>query len=132
MISVKEKILFSWSTGKDSTMALAQILAEGKYEVVSLLTTVTRNYDRVTMHGIRHKLLEMQADSIGLPLEVFYISPSANNDEYERSMGEVLARFQREGVTGVAFGDIFLDDLRQYRERKLAHRHEGHFPALET
>jgi uncharacterized protein (TIGR00290 family) len=72
------------------------------------------------MHGVRHKLLEMQAASVGLSLEVFYISPSATNEEYERSMGEVLARFQREGVTGVAFGDIFLDDLRQYREEKLA------------
>lgn len=120
MSPAKEKILFSWGSGKDSTMALAQILAEGKYEVVSLLTTVTRDYDRVTMHGVRHKLLEMQADSIGLPLEVFYISPSATNEEYERSMGGVLARFQREGVTGVAFGDIFLDDLRWYREEKLA------------
>jgi uncharacterized protein (TIGR00290 family) len=117
---LKEKILFSWSTGKDSTMALAKILAGGEYEVVSLLTTVTRDYDRVTMHGVRHKLLEMQAASIGLPLEVFYISPSATNDEYERNMGEVLARFQRDGVTGVAFGDIFLEDLRQYREQKLA------------
>jgi diphthamide synthase (EF-2-diphthine--ammonia ligase) len=108
----KEKILFSWSSGKDSTMALAKILAGGEYEVVSLLTTVTRDYDRVTMHGVRHKLLEMQAASIGLPLEVFYISPRATNDEYERNMGEVLARFQRDGVTGVAFGDIFLEDLR--------------------
>lgn len=120
MTPAKEKILFSWSSGKDSAMALAQILEEGKYEVVSLLTTVTRDYDRVTMHGVRHKLLEMQAASIGLPLEVFYISPSATNDEYERNMGEVLARFQRDGVTGVAFGDIFLDDLRVYREQKLA------------
>jgi uncharacterized protein (TIGR00290 family) len=116
----KEKILFSWSTGKDATLALARLLAGGEYDVVSLLTTVTRDYDRVTMHGVRRELLEFQAASIGLPLEVFYIAPSATNDEYERRMGEALARFQEQGVTGVAFGDICLEDIRQYREQKLS------------
>lgn len=115
-----EKIVFSWSSGKDSAMALSEILKSGKYEVVSLLTTVTRDYDRVSMHGVRHKLLEMQAESLQLPLEVFYISTGATNEEYERQMGEALARFQKRGVTAVAFGDIFLDDLRKYREDRLA------------
>ena len=116
----KEKIIFSWSTGKDSTMALHEILKNDKYQVVSLLTTVTRDYDRVTMHGIRRELLEEQAESLGLPLEIFYISPSATNEEYERQMGKSLMSFQQKGVTAVAFGDIFLEDLRKYREDKLA------------
>lgn len=116
----KEKIIFSWSTGKDSTLALYEILKSEKYEVVSLLTTVTRDYDRVTMHGVRRVLLEKQAEAIGLPLTEMFISPSATNEEYEKQMGEALARFQQQGVTGVAFGDIFLEDLRTYREEKLA------------
>ncbi len=116
----REKIIFSWSTGKDSTLALYEILKSGNYEVVSLLTTLTREYDRVTMHGVRRALLEKQAEATGLPLTEMFISPSATNEEYEKQMGEALARFQQQGVTGVAFGDIFLDDLRKYREEKLA------------
>ena len=114
-----EKILLSWSGGKDSAMALAEILKGQHYEVAALMTTVTRDYNRISMHGVRHTLLELQAKSLGLQLEEVFITKNASNEEYESNMTKVLAKYQDSGVSSVVFGDIFLEDLRKYREDML-------------
>jgi uncharacterized protein (TIGR00290 family) len=114
-----ERVLVSWSGGKDSALALSELLAGGQSEVAALLTTVTRDYDRISMHGVRRSLLERQAASLGLPLEIVWISKGGSNDEYESGMAGTLLKFRDSGVTAVAFGDIFLEDLRAYREGKL-------------
>jgi uncharacterized protein (TIGR00290 family) len=124
-----EKILLSWSGGKDSAMALYEIQKGSKYAVRALLTTVTEGYDRISMHGVRRALLEKQADALGLPLEKVYIPKNATNEEYETQMRALLERYCREGIKVVAFGDIFLEDLRQYREKNLAQiGMKGFFP----
>jgi uncharacterized protein (TIGR00290 family) len=112
-------VLFSWSGGKDSAMALHSLLRNPDFEVVALLTTVTEGYGRVSMHGVRRELLHRQAESIGLPLEEVRIPPQCVNPVYEARMGEAVIRFRDRGVRHVAFGDIFLEDLRAYREQKL-------------
>jgi len=109
----------SWSGGKDSAMALYELQKDPEIEVVALLTTVTREYDRISMHGVRCELLERQASSIGLPIEKVFISPGASNDEYEAAMRETLDKYVAQAVTAVAFGDLFLADLKKYREEKL-------------
>jgi len=115
-----EKILLSWSSGKDSAMTLYEIKKAENYGVAALLTTVTKEYDRVSMHGIRRELLEQQADSIGMPLEKVLISKNSSNQEYESRMRQTLEKYLKLGVTKVAFGDLFLEDIRKYREEKLA------------
>lgn len=115
-----DKILFAWSGGKDSAMALHKIKKNPNIEVAALLTTVTRDYNRISMHGVRCELLEQQAESIGLPLEKVFISPQSSNEDYEAAMRESLEKCKAQGVIGVAFGDLFLEDLRKYREDKLA------------
>ena len=115
-----EKVLFSWSGGKDSAMALYEIQKGKEYEVAALLTTVTEDYDRVSMHGLRRTLLEQQAESLGYPLEKIFISTNASNKEYESKMEEILLKYKNAGVNSVVFGDIFLEDLRKYREDNLA------------
>ena len=117
---MKEKVILCWSGGKDSALTLHELRKSGKYEVVTLLTTLTRDYDRVCMHGVRSILLEQQAESLGLPLEKIFISKNASNEEYESRMREVLEEYRTEGVCAVVFGDIFLEDLRKYREEKLS------------
>ncbi len=114
-----ETVLLSWSGGKDSSLALKEILQDGRYKVAALLTTVTGEYDRISMHGVRRVLLERQAASLGLPLEKVLISNKASNEEYEAKMATVLQRYADSGTTAVAFGDIFLEDLRAYREKNL-------------
>ncbi len=120
-----KKVLFSWSGGKDSALALFEIQNNPDYEIVSLLTTVTEDYGRVSMHGFRTKLLEAQAASLSLPLKQIKISKEATNDEYENQMRESLEEFQNKGVHSVVFGDIFLEDLKKYREDKLAQVNMG-------
>ena len=115
-----EKILLSWSGGKDSAMSLYEIQERQDYEIAALLTTVTEGYDRISMHGVRRELLERQADSLGLPLEKIYIPRNASNEAYESRMRTILERYLKEGIDSVAFGDIFLEDLRHYREKNLA------------
>lgn len=117
---ISEPILFCWSGGKDSAMALHCILQAGRHRVVSLLTTITDEYDRVSMHGVRRMLLERQAESIGLPLHKVFIPPQCINRIYEERMEEALRIHLLDGVRQVAFGDIFLEDLRAYREKNLA------------
>ena len=115
-----ERVLLTWSGGKDSAMALHELQSSGAYEVLALLTTVTEQYDRVSMHGVRTALLERQADSLGLPLEKVYIGANASNEEYEARMRDKLAYYQVREVSSVAFGDLFLEDVRQYREENLS------------
>lgn len=116
---MKEKLVFAWSSGKDSARALHELRQDDQYDVVSLLTTVTEEYERISMHGIRIALVEQQAASIGLLLEKVYIPKEASNANYETAMRDALLRHKAEGVIGVAFGDLFLEDLKGYREKKL-------------
>jgi uncharacterized protein (TIGR00290 family) len=115
-----EPILFCWSGGKDSAMALHALLQQTDVRVVSLLTTVTETYDRIAMHGVRRELLHQQAASIGIPLHEVAIPPQCVNPVYEARMESALRHFLAQGVQKVAFGDIFLEDLRAYRENNLA------------
>ncbi|HKW32598.1 MAG TPA: hypothetical protein VJN92_06310 [Candidatus Acidoferrum sp.] len=115
-----EPILFCWSGGKDSAMALHTLLQQQQFRVTALLTTVTEGYDRISMHGVRRELLLQQAESIGLPLHEVRIPPQCVNPIYETRMEHVLRIFYDQGVHKVAFGDIFLEDLRAYREKNLA------------
>jgi uncharacterized protein (TIGR00290 family) len=116
-----EPILFCWSGGKDSAMALHALLQQGDVRVTALLTTVTEGYERISMHGVRRELLERQAESIGLPLHEVRIPPQCVNPVYEARMEQALRVHYNAGVRRVAFGDIFLEDLRAYREKNLAH-----------
>jgi uncharacterized protein (TIGR00290 family) len=115
----REPILFCWSGGKDSAMALLMLLQQD-VRVAALLTTVTEGYERISMHGVRRELLERQAESIGLPLHEVRIPPQCVNPVYEARMEEALRLYYGRGVRRVAFGDIFLEDLRSYRENNLA------------
>src|SRR5262250_2054073 len=116
-----EPILFCWSGGKDSAMALHTLLQQQQFRVVALLTTVTEGYDRISMHGVRRELLLQQAESIGLPLHEVRIPPQCVNPVYESRMEQALHAQLAAGIQTVAFGDIFLQDLREYRERNLTH-----------
>jgi len=115
-----KQCLFTWSGGKDSAMALYELLQTHSFKVEALLTTVTSGYDRVSMHGVRRILLEQQAASLNIPLKMVSITTQASNDEYEQKMKEAMLEYQEQGITTVAFGDIFLADLRAYREQNLA------------
>ena len=117
---MKIKAILTWSGGKDSALALHELAKTENYEVMSLLTTVTQEYDRTSMHGLRRVLLERQAESLGLALEKVYISKNSSNEEYESKMREVLAKYLTAGVSSVVFGDIFLEDVRKHREEKLS------------
>jgi len=101
-------------------MALHALLREPKLQVIGLLTTVTEGYERISMHGVRRELFHRQAESIGLPLEEVRIPPQCPNEVYESRMGEAMLRFRGRNVLHIGFGDIFLEDLRAYREKKLA------------
>ena len=118
--SAPESVLMCWSGGKDSSLALQAALQDPTLRVEALLTTVTEGYERISMHGVRCVLLEEQARAIGLPLEQVRIPIQASNDIYEATMGEMLVRYQVRGVSRVIFGDLFLQDIRRYRETNLA------------
>ena len=117
---VPEDVLFCWSGGKDSAMALHALQTVRNCRVSALLTTITEEYDRISMHGVRRALLERQAESLGLPLHAVLIPPQCINATYEARMKEALAEHFARSVRHVAFGDIFLEDLRVYREKNLA------------
>jgi uncharacterized protein (TIGR00290 family) len=124
-----EDVLVSWSGGKDSCLALYELGQEGRHRAAALLTTVTRDYDRISMHGVRRVLLERQAESLGLPLRQVLISKGATNEEYEREMAAALSEYRERGVDAVVFGDLFLEDVRAYREQFLArHGMRGLYP----
>ena len=114
------KLILSWSGGKDSALSLHTLRQTGEHDVTALLTTVTREYDRISMHGVRRTLLHQQAEAVGLPVLEVFITPGASNEEYENNMGAVLAAYKEQDIEAVAFGDIFLEDLRAYREQNLA------------
>jgi len=125
---MKEPIVMSWSGGKDAAFALYHILQENKYEVKYLLTNIYEPNKRVSMHGVPEELIEAQAKSIGIPLKKMYIKESTH-EEYNVKMKAMLLSFKAEGIKKVAFGDIFLEDLKQYREDKLAEvEMQGIFP----
>jgi len=115
-----QKLVVSWSGGKDSAMSLYELRCSNRYEVVGLLTTITQDYDRISMHGVRRILLEQQAESVGIPLRKILIPKTCTNEIYERLMAEEMEQLKREGIFRVAFGDIFLQDLKDYREQNLA------------
>jgi uncharacterized protein (TIGR00290 family) len=114
------KVLFTWSGGKDSALALYELQRKHDHEIVALLTTLTEDYDRVSMHGVRSILLEHQVNSLGLPIEKVYLPKDSCNEAYEAKMSEVLQKYLGLGVSSVVFGDIFLEDLRKYREDNLS------------
>lgn len=116
---MKERLIVSWSGGKDSTAALYQILQSSEYEVISLITSITDAYQRISIHGVRKDLLEMQAESLGIGLKEIYISENATNTEYESSLESALLHFRRIGISNVLFGDIFLEDVKKYRDEFL-------------
>jgi len=126
---MKEKVIMSWSGGKDSSLALNEIKKNSDYEITALLTTTSSDYDRISMHGVRRVLLEKQAESLDIPLDVIPIPKSHTLEEYGMKMQEALERHAKAGVTGVVFGDIFLEDLKKYREDNLAKvQMKGIFP----
>ena len=118
--TIKPKVIVSWSSGKDSCYSLMEILRSGTYQVAGLLTTVTRAYNRVSMHGVRETLLEKQAEELHLPLMKVEIPSPCSNEQYEQIMGGVMERIKSIGIGHMVFGDIFLEDIRKYREEKLA------------
>ena len=115
-----EPIALLWSGGKDSALALHALRESGAYDVRLLLTTVTEHYERISMHGVRRVLLEQQAQSLGVPLAIALIPPRCTNDDYERRFGEVLSDCRERGMRKIATGDLFLEDVRAYREELLA------------
>ncbi|MFC1479167.1 diphthine--ammonia ligase [Planctomycetota bacterium] len=117
---MKTPVLFNWSTGKDSSISLYELLQDKRYDVAALLTTITREYKRVSMHGVQEELVLRQAESFEIPLEIVYIPRNATNEEYDNAMRKVLLGYREEGVFSVASGDIYLEEVRQYRVEKLA------------
>ena len=113
------RALVSWSGGKDSALALHRVLADDAVRVDGLLTTVTEEYDRISMHGVRRTLLEAQAAAVGLPLELVRIPPACSNADYEAATSAALASYAARGGEAIVFGDLYLADIRAYRERLL-------------
>jgi uncharacterized protein (TIGR00290 family) len=118
--AARPKAWLAWSSGKDSAWALYTVRQDREFEVVALLTTVNRTYDRVAMHAVRESLLEMQAAAAGLPLVKVPIPSPCPNEVYEQAMRDAMTRARAEGVRHVIFGDLFLNDVRAYREKQLA------------
>lgn len=116
---MRKKAVFNWSGGKDSALALYKILQDDDFEIISLLTTVNSASNRSSMHAIPHELLKMQAESIGIPLYEVPLSPEGEMAGYEEAMNKAINHFKSLGVTHFVFGDIFLHDVRSYRENQL-------------
>lgn len=119
----------NWSGGKDSALALYHSLRSGLWDIRSLLTSVNDDYGRISMHGVRTELLTAQAERIGIPVQMLRLSGNVSMDEYNARMQQTLQPIQEQGITHSIFGDIFLEDLRQYRESQLEQVHlTGSFP----
>jgi uncharacterized protein (TIGR00290 family) len=116
----RAKALISWSSGKDSAFALHEVLRAGEFEVVGALTTVTETFGRVSIHGVRQEILYAQLDAAGLQPTTVPIPYPCPNEIYEARMGEAIAKAVQDGITHIIFGDLFLEDIRAYREQKLA------------
>jgi uncharacterized protein (TIGR00290 family) len=130
-MEISEQVVMSWSGGKDSALALAALRDDPRYEVVALMTTVTHAYDRISIHGVRRALLNAQSESLGLPVLEIVLDATSSNEAYdaavERTLGEVRRRFP--AVHRIAYGDLFLEDVRRYREERLSPLgFEGLFP----
>lgn len=117
---MKKKTLMSWSSGKDSAWALYQLQNDPEIELKGLICTVNKEFDRVAMHGVRVELLKAQANSIGLPLEIIELPNPCSHEDYAEIMGNFVQRMQNEGIDCMAFGDLYLEDIRAYRENNLA------------
>ncbi|HEX3820546.1 MAG TPA: ATP-binding protein [Candidatus Sulfotelmatobacter sp.] len=117
--SLKPKILLSWSSGKDSAWTLHVLRQRGDVEIVGLLTTINTHFQRVAMHGTRYALLQMQAKAAGIPLWEIPLPWPCNNETYEQAMSAACASAVEKGISAIAFGDLFLEDVRRYREDRL-------------
>lgn len=117
---MSQKALMNWSGGKDSALTLYKLQQSQDFEIACLLTSISQKYQRISMHGVRSELLEMQAKNIGIPLVKMEIPDMPSMEVYEQTMRETLSELKKEGITASIFGDIFLEDLRTYRESKLA------------
>ncbi|MEP6551495.1 MAG: ATP-binding protein [Gemmatimonadales bacterium] len=119
---MQKSVVLSWSGGKDSALALVALSRDPEVEVIGLLTSVTSGYDRISVHGVRRSMLEAQVERLGLPLFELSLTPGCTNDEYEAAFRMALEEIRRElpDVRHIAFGDLFLEDVRGYRERLLA------------
>jgi len=118
-MAAKPKALIAWSSGKDSAWALHEARLAGEYDIVGALTTVTDNFARVAMHGVREELLMAQLEAAGLPAIIVRIPYPCPNEVYEREMAKAVAEAKGQGVTHIIFGDLFLEDIRAYREKNL-------------
>ncbi|KQL50731.1 hypothetical protein AN964_24205 [Heyndrickxia shackletonii] len=116
---MKEKIVVSFSGGKDCALAMNRLIKEGKWEIDSLLTTVTDDYNRTSMHGVREEFLEKQADSLGVKLRKVRIPSHCSNEIYQQKMKEAVAQIKEAGIHYIMFGDIYLKDVKEYREKML-------------
>jgi uncharacterized protein (TIGR00290 family) len=116
----RPKALISWSSGKDSAFALQEIRRTGEFDVVGALTTVTETFERVSIHGVRQEILRAQLNAAGLPPRIVPIPYPCPNEVYEARMGEAVAEAAQDGITHIIFGDLYLADIRAYREQKLA------------
>ncbi|UFH33847.1 diphthine--ammonia ligase [Chryseobacterium sp. C-71] len=116
---MKQKAIFNWSSGKDSSLALYKILQEDQFEITALLTSINQEFQRISMHGVPVSLLEKQAESLGLPLVKMEIPKEPSMEEYQQIMSKTMNEIKSQGVTHSIFGDIFLEDLRTYREEQL-------------
>ena len=124
-----KKAIFNWSGGKDSSLALYHVLKDKEFDVSALMTTVNSQYDRISMHGVRKELLYAQGEAIGLPIKEIRLPEMPTMEEYDSLMKSVLTDLQDQGITHSIFGDIFLEDLRNYRIEKLSQVGlQGHFP----
>jgi uncharacterized protein (TIGR00290 family) len=119
MRAAKEPVVLSWSGGKDSAMAAYQLIASQKYEIAALLTTVTEGFDRISMHGVRRELLERQAEMMAIPLHTMLIPQQCPNAVYEARLFEALGQCKARGIAKIAFGDLFLEDVKRYRDERL-------------
>lgn len=116
---MKQKAIFNWSSGKDSALALYKTLQEEKFEITSLLTSINEEFQRISMHGVSVSLLEKQAESLGFPLIKLELPKEPSMEEYQELMSSTMTKIKSQGVTHSIFGDIFLEDLRKYREDQL-------------
>ena len=114
------KAVMNWSGGKDSSLTLYHVLKDKQYDVKYLVTSCSEEYDRISMHGVRVSLLKRQAELIGIPLKIIYVPTMPTMAAYDAAMAKVLTEFKNEGIEYSIFGDIFLEDLRKYREERLA------------
>lgn len=116
----KKRLILSWSGGKDSAWTLHTLCQDPRYEIVALFTSLNSHFDRIAIHGVRRELLEAQASAAGLPLWTIPLPWPCSNSDYERCMSSIFARARAERVEVVAFGDLFLEDIRAYREKQLS------------